>query len=350
MDAAWLRWGLRAPFDARDVVRAVDAFRRGEPVADRAYQAFIRLFCLTGGWSNDRVSRELATPPSPIDLPRDGGLLGLRDAAAVDRAADKLRCDGWLMREAAVPAEVCDRLEAFARSSPSRVRGTDIVAPYGSGGARGVRHDLSPEAVINRPDAQALMADRSLIAVAAAYLGAQPMADVTGMWWHTDFSHEPDADAAQFWHFDMDRPRWLKVFVYLTDVGPDNGPHCFVEGSHRNGGIPWRLRRRGYARLEDAEVDAVYPKSRQRVFVAPRGTLVVEDTRGLHKGLPVQRGERLMFQTQFSNSLFGASYPQYRLNRPASAALEAAMAAMPGLYDAFVDAAEEMPRDRGESR
>jgi hypothetical protein len=335
MDTVWLRWGLRAPLDAREVARAVDAFRRGEPVADRAYQAFIRLFCLTGGWSNDRVSRQLAAAPPPIDVPVGGGLLAVRDAAAVDAAVSKLRRDGWLMREAAVPQDVCDRLEAFARSAPAQVRGTDIVAPYGRGGGPGVRHDLSPEAVINHPDAQALMADRSLIAVAAAYLGAQPMADVTSMWWHTDFSHEPDADAAQFWHFDMDRPRWLKVFVYLTDVGPDSGPHCFVEGSHRNGGIPWRLRRRGYARLDDAEVDAAYPKSRQRVFVAPRGTLVVEDTRGLHKGLPVQRGERLMFQTQFSNSLFGARYPQYRLARPAHPDVESWLARAPALFAAF---------------
>jgi hypothetical protein len=335
MDTTWLRWGLRAPFDAWRVARAVDAFRRGRPVDDPEYQSFIRLFCLTGGWSNHRVSHALAAPALPVDLPDDGGVLRLLDPASLHKAVDTLRSRGFLMRERAVAPEICDRLESFARETPSRVRGTDVVVPYGHGRGRGVRHDLSPEAVINHPDAQALMADRSLVALAAAYLEAQPLADVTSMWWHTDFSHEPDADAAQFWHFDMDRPRWVKVFVYLTDVTLETGPHCFVEGSHSDGGIPWRLRRRGYSRLEDSEVEAVYPAARRHAFVAPRGTLVVEDTRGLHKGLAVQRGERLMFQTQFSDCLFGARYPRYRLERPAHPEVEAWLAQVPALFSVF---------------
>lgn len=330
-----MRFGLRVPGDVWRVMRTVRSFRRGKPVDDPAYQSFIRLFCLTGGWSNDWVSRAVSTRAPEIKLSGDGGVLGIRNETDLGRAVHELRTRGFLLREAAVPSDVCDRLEAYARSAPGRIRGTEVVEPYGSGAPRGVRHDLFPESVINHFDAQALIADRSLLALATAYLGTQPIVDVTNMWWHTDFSHEPDADAAQFWHFDMDRPRWLKVFVYLTDVTADTGPHCFVEASHRNGGIPWRLRRRGYSRLTDAEVDAVYSRTQQRVFVSPRGTVVVEDTRGLHKGLPVRSGERLMFQTQYSDSVFGASYPRYKLSRPAHPEIEARIRENPALLSAL---------------
>jgi len=43
-------------------------------------------------------------------------------------------------------------------------------------------------------------------------------------------------------------------------------------------------------------------------FLAPRGTVIAEDTRGLHKGRHVEEGDRLMLQLQFSNVLFGCSY------------------------------------------
>ena len=87
------------------------------------------------------------------------------------------------------------------------------------------------------------------------------------------------------------------------------------EGSHRSGGIPQSMLRRGYVRLSDEEVLGHYGAARQVEFAAPRGTIIVEDTRGLHKGKAVSGRSRLILQLQFSNSLFGASYPKARLAR-----------------------------------
>src|SRR6185503_13469174 len=114
--------------------------------------------------------------------------------------------------------------------------------------------------------------------------------------------------AGQLYHFDMDRIKWLKFFIYLTDVEAANGPHCFVRGSHRTHGIPSSLLSKGYARIRDAEVFQYYARETEVRFVAPRGTVIAEDTRGLHKGMEVLSGDRLMLQLQLSNSLFGAPY------------------------------------------
>jgi hypothetical protein len=96
----------------------------------------------------------------------------------------------------------------------------------------------------------------------------------------------------------------------LTDVGPENGPHKFIAGSHRTGGIPGELLKKGYARLTDEEVAPHYRPADFIEFTAPRGTIIAEDTRGLHKGQHVNSGHRLMLQIQFSNSLFGPPYPK----------------------------------------
>ena len=43
-------------------------------------------------------------------------------------------------------------------------------------------------------------------------------------------------------------------------------------------------------------------------IAGPRGTVFLADTAGLHKGLPLRRDHRLVFQTEYAVSLFGAPY------------------------------------------
>jgi hypothetical protein len=190
--------------------------------------------------------------------------------------------------------------------------------------------------VIASPDVQDLVCDFSVLSVAQAYLRARPVADVLAFWWSTAFNSAPSSAAAQYFHFDLDRVKWLKFFIYLTDVGPDGGPHTFVAGSHRTEGIPENLLRHGYVRLSDRDVHAEYPPSALIEFNAPRGTILVEDSRGLHKGKRVVRGDRLMLQVQFSNSLFGATYPRCRLPAVIEPPLRSAVAAYPPIFSAFL--------------
>ena len=130
----------------------------------------------------------------------------------------------------------------------------------------------------------------------------------------------------------MDRFQWLKVFVYLTDVGPDNGPHAFVRGSHRTGAIPRHILDRGYVRLTDEEVARNYPAEDILSFTAPRGSIIVEDTRGLHKGVHVRDGARLILQLQFSNSLFGTNYTPARMRQVSSPRMKLMLERAPAIY------------------
>jgi len=288
------------------------------------HKALVSLFCLTGGRSNDLLHRLVAArhPPLPLD--------DLDDVAAP--IAAQLRERGYCVFERRVPADVCERLLAFALAEEAEVSG--VRAVYERGEPRGVRYDFSEETILRSGDAQALMADREFLAVAQAYLECRPLLDFAAMWWHTAWSAQPDKKAGQWFHFDMDRIKWLKFFIYLTDVGPDDGPHTFVAGSHRTGGIPRSILKKGQVRIDDAEVRRAYAADDIVELWGPRGTIIAEDTRGLHKGAAVRAGDRLVLQLQYSDSRFGANYP-----RPAGAvltpALRDAARRYPGVYAGY---------------
>ena len=221
-------------------------FRRRGETDFWAHQALVQLFCATGGRFNDWLSGLIRARSRPLELPSPAGLLGDLQGATLATHTETLRRRGYIVFPRALPGEVCDRLMRFARETPALVRRMDHeprgrpprLALFDPDRPLAVRYDYPVETLLDDPDVQALLSDPSLLALAESYLGSRPRADVLSMWWHTAFHDRPDSEAAQFYHFDIDRIKWLKVFIYLTDVGPQDGPHSFIEGSHRTGGIP----------------------------------------------------------------------------------------------------------------
>lgn len=286
------------------------AVRRVTPPA--AYQSMIQLFCITGGRSNDWLSKAIALVRRPYSFGNVEGILRLTDGDGWDAAHRSLMDNGYHVFKEPLPEDVRTRILQFAQSHPATVRAMDgqaesRTAVYDPQNPLGVVYDFDPQDLINQRDIQQLISDPSVIAFAQRYIGAQPVLDEVNLWWSTAFSRQADSNAAQLYHFDMDRIRWVKFFMYLTDVGPDNGPHCFVARTHRTGGIPSRFLARGYSRLSDQDVRGAFPADRLIEFTGAAGTIIAEDTRGLHKGKPLVEGHRLVLEFEFSNSMFGAT-------------------------------------------
>ena len=97
----------------------------------------------------------------------------------------------------------------------------------------------------------------------------------------------------------------MKVFFLLTDQTIETGAHVYVPGTHVDRGIPRELLDRGYARLEDHEVTRHFPEKTWKTMEAPAGSILIEDTRGLHKGITLKRDHRLMLQFEYAQTLFG---------------------------------------------
>jgi hypothetical protein len=141
--------------------------------------------------------------------------------------------------------------------------------------------------------------------VANNYLESAPIIDEFSCWW-TFPSKKPDLNSAQLWHFDMDRPKWLKVFIFLTDCSKNSGPHCYISKTHKNNSIPPEILKGGYSRIDDQLIYKLFSKQDIKTFIAKQGSILFEDTRGLHKGQNVQSGNRLMLMLQYSTAIFGS--------------------------------------------
>ncbi|MBA3499101.1 MAG: phytanoyl-CoA dioxygenase family protein [Deltaproteobacteria bacterium] len=328
--------------DVRDTVYllgglAYYGMRKKTP--ERAYQSMVRMFTRTAGRSNDLISRGVSALRPPAELPAHDGVLGTLTDEKRRTLTEHLDRDGFYIFDQRLPDAICDRLVELALRTPSVAQGAgengDALLVYDRHAPRAVRYEMEPRVLVADADVQALLADWSLLTVAQDYLRAAPVFDIVTMWWHTAYRDQPDARAAQFFHFDMDRPRWLKFFFYLTDVGPDNGPHCFIRGTHRTGGIARDLLARGYARLPDADVARHYEPGDHMRFVGKRGTIIAEDTRGLHKGQHVVTGDRLVFQLELTNTLFGGALTVLPQAAPVDDTFRERLRAYPRVYSAF---------------
>ena len=132
-----------------------------------------------------------------------------------------------------------------------------------------------------------------ILRLASAFLGCKPTLCSVGVRWSFPGSKSPDV--TQAFHRDPDDWRFLKLFVYLTDVvDGESGPHIFVAGSH-NTRRP--LRAKTYAQ---EQLEARFGKQNMRAILGTRGTTFIADTSGIHAGIPPQRAPRLLLQAQYS--------------------------------------------------
>lgn len=302
------------------------------------YQSMVYMFCLTRGRSNDLISYCIGLIRPPQNFPTIFGLL----KEEIHEAVDNLNNKGYYVFKSRLSKEVCNSLLEFALTQRCEGRSIDGFPMsetsnlfYPRNSPNHVRYDFLTEDLLGNQNIQKLMADLSFAEVAQRYIGSTPILDIVAMWWHSAYLDKPDMQAAQYYHFDMDRPKWLKFFIYLTDVTPDSGPHTFVEGSHKSGAIPEKLLNKGYTRLSDAEIKMYFP-SQDKEFVGPCGTIIAEDTRGLHKGKHVISGDRLVLQFEYCNSLFGSSFLKVKIPKVLHSDLKATLKSNPSIYTLYL--------------
>jgi len=158
------------------------------------------------------------------------------------------------------------------------------------------------------PVLQALASDPQLLAIARKYLRTEPVLVSARIWW--SFAGPTDAKQqmrdGQGFHYDIDGYRALAFFFYLTDVGPSNGPHVYVRGSHTKKLLSHIVSL--YKGRTDAEIESVYGRERQVVCHGPAGSGFAEDIFGFHKGVHPQSGDRLIVQLRFGLRDYGTGH------------------------------------------
>jgi hypothetical protein len=137
---------------------------------EKAYQAMIGLFCRTGGWINDVLSRAIRVIRPKADL-------SLQEADA-DRSrgwAKELEENGIVPLGTYLTPETCAQLESWARSTPAmpKPERPDLPKTVCPNPEQPIAEGyyFSEQDLVGHPMVQRLMADPKLLALAQNYLG-----------------------------------------------------------------------------------------------------------------------------------------------------------------------------------
>jgi hypothetical protein len=234
------------------------------------------------------VARGIA---AAIRVRQGSGVWGESDSACADALADLDRDGLSMLADDVAHGESVERIAAFFNRE--RVIGPDgKLVPLNGVPAGTVAAAYPLETVLGCQDVLDLINAPAVLRIAAGYLGCKPTLSSLGVRW--SFPSPGPSNATQRFHRDHDDWRSLKLFVYLTDVDSDSGPHAYVRGSHKTSA---KLRARPYA---PAAIDRQYgPDSICRI-TGPRGTAFTADTYGIHAGVPPVLKPRLILQAQYS--------------------------------------------------
>lgn len=127
------------------------------------------------------------------------------------------------------------------------------------------------------------MTDKKILSLIQSYLGCFPtMFSINCLW----SIYTGENFKTQNTHRDYDDFKFLSLFVLLTDIDDDNGPHVYFPGTHLG---------------TDAELDPIIVKGK-------KGTSFLADVYGLHNGMPLKSGKRCLLWIRYGLFLNNMHY------------------------------------------
>jgi hypothetical protein len=237
------------------------------------------------------------------------------DDSTLDRDVASLRDHGFCrLGKILGPAEIQEAraamegatLVAYREKSPGKFSLSTVPAGVNIA-------DLEREDVLSTPHLAELANHPGILARVEKYLGAPPTIQHYIAWW--SLAGQREASGPQMFHEDRACYRFLKLFVYLTDVDQGAGPHVYIRGSGsmrlRDEMIASLEKRKkglgkighqilGKVRASDEEMAAIFGEDRFETFTGAAGEAFLVDTSGYHKGMPPKSENRLIFQTLYT--------------------------------------------------
>jgi hypothetical protein len=332
-------------------------WRSGKPAPESNFLVQ-KLYVYTDGRSNDFLFRILESKRKENGLrfsPNSSSLVSEAGASdpSVEEVARTLKQDGVAVIPPRLKPEAVKSLYELAMSCSMATR--TFAAPAAGEGAgslsnvsiaeKGTSNGFDPahprysvyevprKLLLENPYLQRLLCDPYLLAVATRYLGVFPVVTKPDMWWDTDFV--PAGLRPRPFHTDSGCLRWLKVGIPLTDTTLETPHFVYVKGSHvpNKSTRPLTRRLAHSMNLSDKEVHEFCADRIVRI-TAPAGSIILADTRGIHKGELAQRGHRLVLYFGLEGSAFNNIDEPVAISNVGSE-LEKAMAAHPFSYQFF---------------
>lgn len=134
-----------------------------------------------------------------------------------------------------------------------------------------------------------------ILDVINTYLGLWTKATYIDEWYTPPSPPERGRFGSERWHRDYNDQHLVKAFLYMVDVDEGTGPFQYVPGSAHgpySGEWPWEPLGETYPSHEEF-VQRV-PESEVRTLTAPKGTLILCNTSGFHRGGYATESTRVM--------------------------------------------------------
>ena len=159
------------------------------------------------------------------------------------------------------------------------------------------RHSVDSDS----PLVRSIVTDPLILYLAEQYLGLPPIVGNCQLYFslpNRSSTFKRDQKRYFSYHYDIDDYRFLKLFIYLTDVSGMSGPHCYVKTSH----LDYSLTKKICRRISQATCDHLYPDQACSIL-GSAGTSFMEDTFGFHRGAPPNRPRLILHAEYFSTTL-----------------------------------------------
>ncbi|MEQ1954384.1 phytanoyl-CoA dioxygenase family protein [Mesorhizobium yinganensis] len=224
-------------------------------------------------------------------------------ASVIDGGFKHLKKYGYWKVPSLAPADLVKNLRAKIERQLASIQEEVDKTIAGKDGAK-LAHWIGTSQAFTYEDLHKLASDPLIYSVAQRYLGVPPIFTTPVSVLSGPVRPKQQKEmfgTGQLYHYDMHRLKFVKMFIYLTDVGPGSGPHTLIPGTHI---------KRPDSLLEDRryseeEMIASGLKGNEISITGPAGTVFFVDTSCYHKGASPLTDYRIMAQVQFSNSLFG---------------------------------------------
>lgn len=107
------------------------------------------------------------------------------------------------------------------------------------------------------------------------------------------------------WHRDTAHSKQIKSILYLSDVNLSSGPFQYIKDSHHSYDVIRDMYVGNFTfnqnRFTNEEINTLLQKTGKKLetFEAKAGTLILVNTRGIHRGMPIEKGSRYALTNYF---------------------------------------------------
>lgn len=163
------------------------------------------------------------------------------------------------------------------------------------------------------PEFRSILNDPTLQSIAQNYLNCPPVFMRSEILWSFPLpvSEAERRANAQVFHCDINDFRTLKFFFYLTDVGPDTGPHVYIKKNPRQRTLIHQLLGQRCASIPDELLEQTYGKDQVVTLCGPAGFGFAGDPYYFHRGTTPTREARLLLQIEMGCKRYRTWYEKH---------------------------------------